>query len=99
MYDPQKAPRSFERLREIKYGVTWKPITPFRLEPGFERVQRIKVSNENMQDFTAAIDSLELLNKRHQKLFQIRSQYRYWKSQDLPLYPRQGWIEFVYLQS
>ena len=59
MYDPQKAPRSFERLREVKYGVTWKPITPFRLEPGFERVQRIKVSNENMQNFTAAIDSLE----------------------------------------
>ena len=59
MYDPQKAPRSFERLREVKYGVTWKPITPFRLEPGFERVQRIKVSAENMQAFTAAIDNLE----------------------------------------
>ena len=40
-YDPQSAPRSFERLREIKYGVTWKPLTPFRLEPGYERVQRI----------------------------------------------------------
>ena len=59
MYDPQKAPRSFERLREVKYGVTWKPITPFRLEPGFVRVQRIKVSAENMQAFTAAIDNLE----------------------------------------
>ena len=59
MYDPQKAPRSFERLREVKYGVTWKPITPFRLEPGFERVQRIKVSAENMDAFTAAIDNLE----------------------------------------
>ena len=43
MYDPQKAPKRFERLREVKYGVTWKPITPFRLEPGYERVQRIKV--------------------------------------------------------
>jgi hypothetical protein len=59
MYDTQKAPKSFESLREIKYGVTWKPVTPFRLEPGFERVQRIKVSAENMQAFTTAIDNLE----------------------------------------
>ena len=47
-YDPQQAPKSFSNLREIKYGVTWKPITPFRLEPGYERVQRVKVSAENM---------------------------------------------------
>ena len=58
-YDPQSAPRSFERLREIKYGVTWKPLTPFRLEPGYERVQRIKVSAENLQAFSEGLNKLE----------------------------------------
>jgi hypothetical protein len=58
-YDPQSAPRSFERLREIKYGVTWKPLTPFRLEPGYERVQRIKVSAENLQAFSESLNKLE----------------------------------------
>ena len=58
-YDPQRAPRSFERLREIKYGVTWKPLTPFRLEPGYERVQRIKVSAENLQAFSEGLNKLE----------------------------------------
>ena len=58
-YDTQRAPRSFERLREIKYGVTWKPLTPFRLEPGYERVQRIKVSAENLQAFTEGLNKLE----------------------------------------
>ena len=59
LYDPQSAPRSFERLREIKYGVTWKPLTPFRLEPGYERVQRIKVSAENLQAFSEGLNKLE----------------------------------------
>ena len=58
-YDPQKAPRSFSNLREIKYGVTWKPVTPFRLEPGYERVQRIKVSSENMPSFLEGLEKLE----------------------------------------
>ena len=58
-YDPQKAPRVYASLREIKYGVTWKPLTPFRLEPGYERVQRIKVPAENLQAFNEGINKLE----------------------------------------
>ena len=58
-YDPQQAPESYSNLREIKYGVTWKPVTPFRLEPGYERVQRIKVSSENMSAFLEAVNDLE----------------------------------------
>ena len=58
-YDPQKAPRVYAALREIQYGVTWKPLTPFRLEPGYERVQRIKVSADNLQAFNEGINKLE----------------------------------------
>ena len=58
-YDPQQAPRQFKNLRDIKYGVTWKPLTPFRLEPGYERVQRIKVSAENLQAFNEGLNKLE----------------------------------------
>ena len=58
-YDPQQAPRQFKNLRELKYGVTWKPLTPFRLEPGYERVQRIKVPAENLQAFTEGLEKLE----------------------------------------
>ena len=58
-YDPQQAPRQFKNLRDLKYGVTWKPLTPFRLEPGYERVQRIKVSAENLQAFNAGLNKLE----------------------------------------
>ena len=58
-YDPQQAPRQFKNLRDLKYGVTWKPLTPFRLEPGYERVQRIKVSAENMLAFNEGLNKLE----------------------------------------
>jgi hypothetical protein len=58
-YDPQQAPRQFKNLRDLKYGVTWKPLTPFRLEPGYERVQRIKVPAENLQAFTEGLEKLE----------------------------------------
>ena len=58
-YDPQQAPRQFKNLRDIKYGVTWKPLAPFRLEPGYERVQRIKVSAENLQAFNEGLNKLE----------------------------------------
>tara|TARA_B100001057_G_scaffold433737_1_gene462839 strand:- start:1557 stop:2267 length:711 start_codon:yes stop_codon:yes gene_type:complete len=58
-YDPQQAPRQYKILRELKYGVTWKPLTPFRLEPGYERVQRIKVSAENLQAFNEGLEKLE----------------------------------------
>ena len=58
-YDPQQAPESFAQLREPKYGVTWKAAKPWRLDPGYERVQRVNVPTDKLQDFVAAMTDLE----------------------------------------
>jgi hypothetical protein len=58
-YDPAKAPQQVARLREVKYGVTWKSLKPFKLNPGYERVQRIQVANEKVPAFVAAMSELE----------------------------------------
>ncbi|MCH2263695.1 MAG: hypothetical protein MK371_02140 [SAR86 cluster bacterium] len=58
-YDPSKAPSSLARLREVKYSVSWKPLKAFRLEPGYERVQRIKVPAANVTAFTEVLTRLE----------------------------------------
>ena len=58
-YDPQQAPPSFARLRDAKYGVTWKPLKPFRLDPGYERVQRIVISGNKLQEFITAMTAFE----------------------------------------
>jgi hypothetical protein len=58
-YDPSKAPQHVARLREVKYGVTWKSLKPFKLNPGYERVQRIQVANEKVPTFVAAMSELE----------------------------------------
>lgn len=58
-YDPQKAPHSFARLRDAKYGVTWKPLKPFRLDPGYERVQRVVISGNKLQEFITAMTAFE----------------------------------------
>ncbi len=58
-YDPQQAPPSFARLRDAKYGVTWKPLKPFRLDPGYERVQRVVISGNKLQEFIAAMTAFE----------------------------------------
>ena len=58
-YDPQQAPPSFARLRDAKYGVTWKPLKPFRLDLGYERVQRVIVQGNKLQNFIAAMTAFE----------------------------------------
>ena len=58
-YDPSNAPQQVARLREVKYGVTWKPLKPFKLNPGYESVKRIQVANENVPAFVAAMSELE----------------------------------------
>ena len=46
--------------REFKYGTTWAPLKPFsRLDPGYERAMRVKVSSENLAAFIEAITKLE----------------------------------------
>ena len=59
-YDPSKAPAEMASQREFKYAATWAPLKPFaRLDPGYERAMRIKVSQANLQPFVAAISKLE----------------------------------------
>ena len=59
-YDPtQEAGRRFENLRRVKYLTTWKPLKPFRLDPGYERVQRVKVPAQNLAAFVAGMTALE----------------------------------------
>ena len=60
-YDPEKAPSEFAKLREPKYSAAWKPIKPFGigLNPGYERVQRLKISPSNMEAFIVALSKFE----------------------------------------
>ena len=59
-YNPTKAPMSMARQRDFKYGATWAPLKPFpRLDPGYERAMRIKVSQANLPAFIATVTKLE----------------------------------------
>ena len=59
-YDPSKAPEDMASQREFKYGATWVPLKPFpRLDPGYERAMRIKVSQANLPAFIGALAKLE----------------------------------------
>ena len=60
-YDPETAPSEFAKLREPKYSAAWKPIKPFGigLNPGYERVQRLKISPSNMEAFIVALSKFE----------------------------------------
>ena len=59
-YDPSKAPKEMSDMREFKYGATWVPLKPFaRLDPGYERAMRVKVSSANMPQFIQGLVKLE----------------------------------------
>jgi hypothetical protein len=59
-YDPSKAPKEMSKMRRFKYGATWAPIKPFpRLDPGYERAMRIKVSRANLPKFVQVVTRLE----------------------------------------
>lgn len=58
-YDIDEAPKDLEKLRTPKYRVAWKPLKPFVLSPGFERVTRVKIKPENMLAYIAAATKLE----------------------------------------
>ena len=70
-YDVSKAPKKLAALRSPDYSVTWKPLKNWRLEPGFERVGRVKVSTGNIPAFVAAMSSLEkgVQNAGHPNFF------------------------------
>ena len=60
LYDPFEAPDpALEDLRIIKYGVTWKPLKPFKLDPGFERMLRVVVPMESVTAFVEKISEAE----------------------------------------
>ena len=53
-YDPMGSTDSaFTDLREVKYGVTWKPLMPFKLAPGYERMIRVVVPYADRMAFVA----------------------------------------------
>ena len=58
-YDPYQASAELMALRQVKYSAIFKPLKEYTLEPGFERLWRLKVSNDNIQSFVAQIDKLE----------------------------------------
>ena len=59
-YDPLEAPApALAALREVKYGVTWKPLKPFKLDPGFERQLRVVVPASSMATFVEKITAAE----------------------------------------
>jgi len=59
-YNPTKAPRAMASQRDFKYSATWAPLKPFpRLDPGYERAMRIKVSQANLPAFIAITAKLE----------------------------------------
>tara|TARA_B100001029_G_scaffold76805_1_gene62777 strand:- start:1745 stop:2452 length:708 start_codon:yes stop_codon:yes gene_type:complete len=58
-YDPSQVSSRLASLRDPIYTATWKPLKNWRLEPGFERVGRVKVATENLNAFVAAMSKLE----------------------------------------
>jgi hypothetical protein len=59
-YDPMLSPdAALSSLRRVKYGVTWKPIKPFKLAPGYERMIRVEVAPENVAKFVAGMEATE----------------------------------------
>jgi hypothetical protein len=45
LYDPMNATKEFNKLRKPLYSVTWKPLKEFELNPGYERLWRIKTTD------------------------------------------------------
>ena len=59
-YEPSNAPRAMAKLREFKYNFTVVPIKAMpRLDPGYERATRIKVSPANVPALVAVLTQLE----------------------------------------
>ena len=68
LYDPNDAPSALAELRTVKYGVSWKGLKSFRLDPGWERVLRVKISSENLNAYVETLRELEtaIINSGHE---------------------------------
>ena len=62
LYDPMNTSTEFNNLREVLYSVTWKPLKEFELNPGYERLWRIKTT-----DSRAFAKEMTKLEKQVQK--------------------------------
>ena len=59
-YDPMLSPeQALTELRTVKYGVTGKPLKPFKLDPGYERMLRVEVPGQHVAKFVAGIAAVE----------------------------------------
>ncbi len=58
-YDPYKAPKEFDALREVKYSAIFKPLNDFKLDPGIERLWRVAVPAESLSKFVEGIVQVE----------------------------------------
>ena len=58
-YNFDDASEDIAKFRTLKYKVAWKPLKPFVLSPGFERVTRVKIKPENVPAYIAAATKLE----------------------------------------
>ena len=60
LYDPASAPRALQKLREVKYSTFWKPLKDFPIRPSsFERLNRIKIARENLEEYMATAMEFE----------------------------------------
>ena len=68
IYDPNEAPPDLATLRTVVYGVSWKGLKSFRLDPGWERVLRVKISTDNLNAYVEALRELEtaIINSGHE---------------------------------
>ena len=58
-YNFDDASEDIAKFRTLKYKEAWKPLKPFVLSPGFERVTRVKIKPENVPAYIAAATKLE----------------------------------------
>ena len=58
-YNPYKASKQLKSMRKLLYTAVWKPLTPFPLNPGFERVTRVTVKPENTEKFLMMTEKLQ----------------------------------------
>ena len=58
-YNPYKASKQLKSMRKLLYTAVWKPLTPFPLNPGFERVTRVTVKPENTEKFLMMSEKLQ----------------------------------------
>ena len=56
--DP-KAAKELAKLRELKYTAGWQVLKSFDLAPGYERVWRLTVAPENLQEFIGLLGQME----------------------------------------